>query len=443
MEISNELLSLFMFVGVFVGILGGFPVAFSLLGMAFLFGIPAFGDALPAFLIRRIFTVASNYVLAAVPFFVFMGVMLEKSGMAERLFGAIKIWMGKVKGGLAISTIILCTIIAASTGIIGASEVIVGLLALPIMLKSKYQKELATGTIIAGGALGTLIPPSVVTVIYGPTAGVSVGRLLISTILPGLMLSTLFILYIVIRCQLNPSLGPVSEDEDRNLSFVKKFRLTAFSLIPPLLLIFTVLGSIILGLAAPTEAAAMGAAGSMLLAIAYRKLTWQVLKDALYQTIKLTTMIMLVLVAGNAYSGVFLGLGGGLAMEQIILNLNMGQTGILLSFLFIIFLGGFLLDWTSILLIFIPIFAPIVVKAGIDPVLFGTLVIMMIQTSYLTPPMAPGIFYLKGIAPPAVKDTHIFKGIIPFALIQLFAIGLVILFPQIALWLPEVILSQR
>lgn len=439
---DHEVLALLMFVGVFVGIIAGYPVAFSLLGMAFLFGIPAFGEALPAMLIRRIFSVASNYVLAAVPFFVFMGVMLEKSGMAEKLFGAIKVWMGNYNGGLAISTILLCTVIAASTGIIGASEVIVGLLALPIMLKSKYQKELATGTIIAGGALGTLIPPSVVTVVYGPTAGVSVGRLLMATILPGLLLSALYILYIAIRCKINPDLGPVSQDAERQ-TFIQKVRNTALALIPPLLLIFTVLGSIVFGFAAPTEAAAMGASGSVILAIAYRRLNWTVLKDALYQTIKLTTMIMLVLTAGNAYSGVFLGLGGGAALERIILSLDIGETGILLTFLFIVFLGGFLLDWTSILLIFIPVFAPIVVKVGIDPVWFGTLVIMMIQTSYLTPPMAPGIFYLKGIAPPEIKDTHIFKGIIPFTLLQLLGIALVIIFPQIALWLPQVMLSFR
>ena len=438
---GNEILAMFMFLGVFVGILAGFPVAFSLLGMAALFGIPAFGDALPAMLIRRVFTVSSNYVLAAVPFFVFMGVMLEKSGMAEKLFEAIKLWMGRFKGGLALSTIILCTIIAASTGIIGASEVIVGLLALPVMLKSNYQKELAVGTIIAGGALGTIIPPSVVTVVYGPTAGVSVGRLLMATIIPGLLLSLLYAIYIIIRCQINPSLGPAS-NEDRDVPLSHKLKITLVALVPPLVLIFSVLGSIVLGLAAPTEAAALGAFGTIVLAAGYRRLNWEVLKDALFQTIKLTTMIMLVLTAGNAYSGVFLGLGGGAALEKAIMSLNLGSTGVLAVFLGIIFLGGFVLDWTSIILIFIPVFAPIVVKAGIDPVLFGTLVIMMIQTSYLTPPMAPGIFYVKGIAPPEVKDGHIFRGIIPYTCLQLLGIATVVMFPKIALWLPEVLLSN-
>lgn len=439
---GGEYLALLMFVGVFVGIMAGFPVAFSLFGMAFLFGFSAFGDALPAMLIRRIFTVASNYVLAAVPFFVFMGVMLEKSGMAEKLFLAIKVWMGKYKGGLAISTIVLCTIIAASTGIIGASEVIVGLLALPVMLKSNYQKELATGTIIAGGALGTLIPPSVVTVVYGPTAGISVGRLLMATIFPGLLLSVIYILYIIIRTRLNPALGPASKD-DPEMTLADKLKITAVAMVPPLFLIFAVLGSIILGIAAPTEAAAMGAFGSILLAMAYRRLNWIVLKDALYQTIKLTTMIMLVLTAGNAYTGVFLGLGGGSALEGLLEALNLGPTGVLIVFLAVVFIGGFLLDWTSILLIFVPVFSPIVIKMGIDPVWFGTLVIMMIQTSYLTPPMAPGIFYVKGIAPPEVKDVHIFKGIIPFTLLQLTGIALVIIFPKIALWLPSVLINAK
>lgn len=438
---SSEYISLLMFVAVIISILAGFPVAFSLLGVSLLFGVYSFGDAVAAMLIRRIFNTAGNYVLAAVPFFVFMGVMMEKVGMAENIFQAIRLWIGKVKGGLAVSTILLCTVIAASSGIIGASEVIVGLLALPIMLKYNYQKELSAGTIIAGGALGTLIPPSVVTVVYGPTAGVSVGRLLIATIFPGLLLSTIYILYLLIRCHLNPRLGPPAPVET-SMGLREKLSFTARAFVPPIFLILAVLGSIIFGLAAPTEAAAMGAFGTVLLTIGYRRLNWKVLKEVVYETLKLTSMIMIILAAGSAYSGVFLGAGGGTALEEILMSLNLGRWGLLAIFMLTIFLAGFLLDWTSIILIFVPIFSPIIVKLGFDPIWFGVLVIMMIQTSYLTPPMAPGIFYLKGIAPPELKEHHIYRGIIAFTCLQLLGILLVILFPEIALWLPNRIMGM-
>lgn len=437
---SSEYISLFMFLAVIISILAGFPVAFSLLGVSLLFGVYAFGDAVAAMLIRRIFNTAGNYVLAAVPFFVFMGVMMERAGMAENIFHAIRMWIGKLRGGLGVTTILLATVIAASSGIIGASELIVGLLALPIMLKYNYQKELATGAIIAGGALGTLIPPSVVTVVYGPTAGVSVARLLIATILPGLLLSTIYNLYILIRCYLNPNLGPPAPIEEK-ISLAQKLSFTARAFVPPIFLILAVLGSIIFGLAAPTEAAAMGAFGSGLLALAYRKLNWTMLKEVVYETLKLTSMIMVILAAGSAYTGVFLGAGGGEALEKILLSLNLGRWGILAIFMLTLFLAGFLLDWASIILIFVPVFAPIIVKLGFDPIWFGVLVIMMIQTSYLTPPMAPGIFYLKGIAPPEIKEHHIYRGIIAFTCLQLLAIVLVILFPQIALWLPNKIIG--
>ncbi|MEW6622851.1 MAG: TRAP transporter large permease subunit [Bacillota bacterium] len=437
---GGEYFPLLMFVGVIIGILAGFPVAFSLLGIALIFGISGFGDAVSAMLIRRILNVAMNYVLAAVPFFVFMGVMLERSGVAERLFEAVQMWVGRLKGGLAISTIIMCTIFAAATGIIGASVVIIGLLALPAMLKHKYQKELALGCIIAGGSLGTIIPPSVVTVVYGPIAGLSVGRLLMATIMPGFLLAAIYLIYVALRCQMKPELGPPVILEHHK-SIKEKLVISAGALVPPIVLVVAVLGSIIAGLAAPTEAAALGAFGSTMLCIAYRKLNWKVLKEVVFETIKLTSMIMLVLAAGTAYSGVFLGLGGGRLLESIMLGWNVGPWGLLIIFMFIIFIAGFLLDWISVLLIFVPVFTPIVVKLGFNPIWFSVLVIMMIQTSYLTPPMAPGIFYIKGICPPEIKDPHLFRSVIPFVVLQLVGIVLVMIFPEIVLWLPEKIIG--
>jgi tripartite ATP-independent transporter DctM subunit len=434
---SSEFYSLFMFPVMIVSVFAGFPVAFCLMGIAVIFGIFGFGASLPQMLIRRVYGMADNYVLAAVPLFIFMGTMLERSGIAKRLFEAISIWTGRLKGGLAISTILMCTIIAACTGIIGASEVMVGVMAIPVMLKRNYNHALICGTICAGGALGTLIPPSVVTVVYGPAAGLSVGRLLISTIFPGLLLSAIYIIYIAVRSNLNPVFAPPIPPEEARVPLKQKLAITATGMVPSLVLIFSVMGSIVLGLSPPTEAAALGAFGSIILTIAYRNLTLEALKETVIQTLKISSMMMIILVGGSMFSGIFLGMGGGEATEKILAALNLGPWGVLVLFLFIIYLAGFILDWASILLVFVPIFSPIIDKLGFDPIWFGTLFIMMIQTSYLTPPMAPGIFYLKGIAPPEITTNEIFQGIVPYMFLQLLGIAIVTMFPQIALWLPE------
>ena len=434
---SSEFFSLLMFPVMLVSVFAGFPVAFCLMGIALIFGIFGFGASLPPMLIRRVYGMADNYVLAAVPLFIFMGTMLERSGIAKRLFEAISIWTGRLKGGLAISTILMCTIIAACTGIIGASEVMVGVMAIPAMLKRNYNHSLICGTICAGGALGTLIPPSVVTVVYGPAAGLSVGRLLISTIFPGLLLSTIYIIYIAVRSNLNPVFAPAIPPEESRIPLKQKLIITATGMVPSLALIFSVMGSIVLGLSPPTEAAALGAFGSIVLTIAYRNFTLKALKETVIQTLRISSMMMIILVGGSIFSGVFLGMGGGEATEKILAALHLGPWGVLTLFLLIIYLAGFILDWASILLVFVPIFSPIIDKLGFDPIWFGTLFIMMIQTSYLTPPMAPAIFYLKGIAPPEITTNEIFKGIVAYMFLQLVGVAIVTMFPQIALWLPD------
>ena len=434
---SSEFYSLLMFPVMIVSVFAGFPVAFCLMGIALIFGIFGFGASLPPMLIRRVYGMADNYVLAAVPLFIFMGTMLERSGIAKRLFEAISIWTGRLKGGLAISTILMCTIIAACTGIIGASEVMVGVMAIPAMLKRNYNHSLICGTICAGGALGTLIPPSVVTVVYGPAAGLSVGRLLISTIFPGLLLSTIYIIYIAVRSNLNPVFAPAIPPEESRIPLKQKLVITATGMVPSLALIFSVMGSIVLGLSPPTEAAALGAFGSIVLTIAYRNFTLKALKETVIQTLRISSMMMIILVGGSIFSGVFLGMGGGEATEKILAALHLGPWGVLVLFLLIIYLAGFILDWASILLVFVPIFSPIIDKLGFDPIWFGTLFIMMIQTSYLTPPMAPAIFYLKGIAPPEITTNEIFKGIVAYMFLQLVGFAIVTMFPQIALWLPD------
>ena len=434
---SSEFFSLLMFPVMIVSVFAGFHVAFCLMGIAVIFGVFGFGASLPPMLIRRVYGMADNYVLAAVPLFIFMGTMLERSGIAKRLFEAISIWTGRLKGGLAISTILMCTIIAACTGIIGASEVMVGVMAIPAMLKRNYNHSLICGTICAGGALGTLIPPSVVTVVYGPAAGLSVGRLLISTIFPGLLLSTIYIIYIAVRSNLNPVFAPPIPPEEARVPLKQKLVLTATGMVPSLALIFSVMGSIVLGLSPPTEAAALGAFGSIILTIAYRNFSLRALKETVIQTLRISSMMMIILVGGSMFSGIFLGMGGGEATEKILAALHLSPWGVLGLFLFIIYLAGFILDWASILLVFVPIFSPIIDKLGFDPIWFGTLFIMMIQTSYLTPPMAPAIFYLKGISPPEITTNEIFKGIVAYMFLQLVGIAIVTLFPQIALWLPE------
>jgi tripartite ATP-independent transporter DctM subunit len=438
---SSEYFILLMFPGVLFCIFCGFPVAFSLMGMSLIFGSFGFGDAVGAMLIRRVWDVANNYVLAAVPLFVFMGSMLEASGIASRLFEAMIQWTGRVRGGMAIGTVIMCTIFAAATGIIGASEVVIGLLAIPPMLARKYDKGLICGTICAGGSLGTIIPPSVVIVVYGPAAGLSVGRLLMAAVFPGLLLSALYIVYILVRCLIRPQDGPGLPPEEFGMPLRQKLKLTATSLVPPLVLIFAVMGTILLGWAAPTEAAALGAFGAVILTTIYGKMSWPTFKNACINTLRISAMIMLVLTGGTMYTGVFLGMGGGVVTEQILMGLNMTPWMMVFLFLGVAFIAGFLLDWISVLLIFVPIFVPIVIKMGFDPIWFSVLFLVVIQTSYLTPPMAPAIFYLKGIVPPEIRVTDMFSGVVPYIVLQLIGIAIIMAVPQVALWLPEMMIG--
>jgi tripartite ATP-independent transporter DctM subunit len=432
-----------MFPALFALIFIGFPVAFSLLGVAFAFGVYTFGDAVFFQFTQKIEDVASNFVLAAVPLFVFMGSMLERSGIAEQLFNAVHLWTRRLPGGLAIGTIVMCVIFAASTGVIGATETVVGLLAIPAMMKRFYSHQLISGTICAGGSLGTIIPPSVVVVVMGPIANVSIGDLMVGMIFPGLILSGLYILYVLGLCVVNPAAGPVSPPEPDEPGFLEKTRMTIVALWPPMFMVFAVLGSIMLGWAAPTEAAAIGAVGAVLLTLAYGKFSWTGLWEALKKTLIVTSMIMFILLAGSLFTGVFVGAGGMRFMREAIQGFDLGPWALLAIFLGLVFLAGFFLEWISILLIFLPIFMPFVLGAGMDPVWFCMLILIMIQTSYLTPPMAPAIFYLRGIAPPAITLPQMYAGVVPFILIQVLTLGIVIAFPKTALWLPAQLLTLR
>lgn len=438
-----------MFPALFALIFLGYPVAFSLMGVAFVFGLLTFGDAAFFQFTQKIEDLASNFVLAAVPLFVFMGSMLERSGIAERLFEAVHLWTKRLPGGLAIGTVIMCIIFAASTGVIGATETVVGLLAIPSMMRYNYSKSLISGTICAGGSLGTIIPPSVVVVILGPVADVSIGDLMVGMIFPGLILSALYIAYILGLCIIRPESAPRITDDADDPPFAAKIAITVKALVPPLLMIFAVLGSIMMGWAAPTEAAALGALGAFILTVAYGRFSLKTFWEAIVKTLLITSMIMMILLGGNLFTGVFAGAGGMGVMRDLIGAVDLGPWALLFLFLALVFIAGFFLEWISILLIFVPLFMPFINDAWaatgygayFDPVWFCMLLLIMIQSSYLTPPMAPAIFYLRGIAPKEITLKHMYRGVVPFLVIQVIALGVVMAFPETALWLPDQLLG--
>ncbi|MDO8595108.1 MAG: TRAP transporter large permease subunit, partial [Sulfuricaulis sp.] len=345
----------------------GIQVAFSMMITAVLFGLVIFGDRVIFQFVEKIEDISSNFVFAAVPLFVFMGAMLEKSGIADKLFEAIHIWTRRLPGGLALATISMCVIFAASSGVIGATESVVGLLTIPIMLRYKYDKGLISGSICAGGSLGTIIPPSVVAVVMGPLANISVGDLLYGMVFPGLIMASMYLIYIFTLCTIYPANGPRIPPEPGDPAFAEKLWITTRNLVPPLFMIFAVLGSILLGWASPTEAAAIGALASVLLTMLYGRFNFGGLYEALIKTVKITTMIMTVLLAGTLFTGVFIGGGGINTANVLIKEMHLTPWMLLSLMMFIIFIAGFFLDWISIVLIFVPLFTPLITAAGFDP----------------------------------------------------------------------------
>ena len=444
--------ALWMFPALMLFIFLGFPVALSLLSVAFIFGAMRFDFNVGVVNVfaQTVDEIASAYVLGAVPLFIFMGSLLERSGIAVRLFEAIHLWTRRLPGGLAVGTVILCVIFAAASGVVGATESVVGLLAIPVMLKYAYDKGLISGTICAGGSLGTIIPPSVVVVILGPVADVDVGALFMGMLFPGLILAGLYIIYILGRCMVWPEDGQRLPPDANDPPFIDKLWITAKALVPPLILIFAVLGTIMLGWATPTEAAAMGAAGSVLMTITYGNFTLGVLREALVKTTLVTAMILMILLAGKIFATVFTISGGLVGTQQLVSGANLTGWETLAILLLLAFIAGFVLDLISIILIIIPIAMPLIGQFdfyGMDPTQVKTwfciLFLIVIQTSYLTPPMAPAIFYLRGISPPEIRLGHMYKGVMPFIALEVIALGLVMLAPSIALWLPEQLLSVR
>lgn len=432
-------LAVFMFPFLFLLVFAGIPVAFSLISTAFLFGIFAYGMNLPTVFHSRMYDVTSNFILAAIPLFVFMGAMLERAGIAAKLFEAIKIWFGAFRGGLAITTIVMCGIFAASSGVVGAVEIVVGLMAIPAMMGAGYKKDLAAGTVCAGGSLGTTIPPSVVIIVYASLTEMSVGDLFAGILIPAFVIVGLFLIYIIGRCAIQRDAGPGLDPVELDATLAQKLWLALTALIPAALLILAVLGSIFAGIAAPTEAAAVGAAGAVALAIAYKQFSFKVLLEALTQTIKITAMVMMIVVGGVLFASIFIIHGGDDLVSELITGNEFSQTQIILLFLLVVFILGFILDWISVLIIVLPISDPIVRGAEIDPVWFGVMVCIVLQTSYLTPPMAPSIFYLRSIAPRDITYGDMYLGVTPYISAQMLTLGLVALYPAMATWLPEIL----
>jgi tripartite ATP-independent transporter DctM subunit len=435
-----------MFPALLVLIFLGFPVAFSLMGTALVFGYIRFGDSAIGLFVAKVDDVASNYILGAVPLFIFMGSLLERSGVAERLFEAIHMWTRRLPGGLAIGTVLLCVVFAASTGIVGATETVVGLLSIPVMLRYAYNKALISGTICAGGSLGTIIPPSVVVIILGPVADVSIGDLFAGMVIPGLMLATCYIVYIFVRCMLRPEDGRRLPPDDDEPPLLQKIWITAVALVPPMVLIFLVLGTILGGLATPTEAAACGAVGSLIMTLAYRTLTFEILRESLIKTVIITAMILMILLGGTMFAGVFTAAGGLVGMQQLLAAAQLSNWETMAILLLIAFVAGFVLDLISLILIVVPLAIPIITGFsfyGLDPgdvkVWFCICFLIMIQTSYLTPPMAPAIFYLRGISPPEIRLVDMYRGVIPFITLHMVVLAAVLALPWLSLWLPSVL----
>jgi len=437
-----DYLAAWMFLALTILLMAGFPVTFTLLGVSLTFGMIGFGWDFFNLLPLRIWGRMGNVTLAAVPLFVFMGVMLERSGLAEELLDTMGLLFGRLKGGLAISVVVVGALLGASTGIVGATVVTMGLLAVPTMLRRGYQKELATGTVSASGTLGQIIPPSIVLVLIGDIVGVSVGDLFIGAVLPGLLLVGLFILYILIAAYLRPGVAPaISKEELAAISPRQLAARVGKALFPPLFLMMSVLGSIFAGIASPTEAAAVGAVGATLLTIANKKFNMTILRDVMHTTVRLTCMVFIILCGAAAFGLVFRGLGGDTIVRNFLGGIadQYSHGAVLAIVMLLIFFIGFFLDFIEITFIHVPVLAPIMIDFGYDPVWFCILLAVNLQTSFLTPPFGFSLFYLKAVTPPEITTGHIYRGIIPFVFFQLIGLAIVVFFPQLATWLPDIV----
>ena len=433
---SPELITFLMFGSLMVFLAMGLPIGLTTGGIAVIFAVWLWGPQALFMIASRGFGWMNSEALVAIPMFVFMAGMLSKAGVVDDLFDAIYLWAGPLKGGLAVITVVVSTIMAAMSGIVGATEVTMGLVALPAMLKRNYDKGIALGCIAAGGSLGYLIPPSILFVLYGMAAEEPVGKLFMGGILPGILLAILYIIYIIIRSYIQPSLAPALSKAERQIPFQKKILLLRH-LGLPMVLIVMVMGSIYAGVTTITEASSVGALGSIAIALVHRRFNWLNFKETLFATIKVASMIIWLVIGSSSFISVYTGLGGADFVQDLITAVPFGRWGVLIMMqLILIFLGAFI-DWVGILMLTVPIFLPVVKSLGFDPLWYGVLFNMNMQVSCISPPFGPALFYLKGIVPPGITIGDIYRGIWPFLLIQILALALCMIFPQIIMVLPD------
>lgn len=434
---SSELITILFFGGMFALIFAGVPVAFALGGISSIFLYLTWGGDGFFLVANRLWTAMNSFTLIAIPLFMFMALILERTGVAQALFRMIHLWSGGLRGGLAIGTVLICAMFGAMVGVSGAAVVAMGTIALPAMLERKYDKRLALGCINAGGCFGVLIPPSIVMIVYAMLTGVSVGALFAAGMIPGLLMSVLVAGYIAIRCWLQPELGPALPKEERG-DWSERFRsLMAVAL--PIGIVVMVLGSILSGIATATEAAAIGVLGSLLSAMVHRTLSLNLIKEALLQTLRLTSMIMWIILGAQVFSTAYSAMGAQQVVMDLMAAIPGGEWGALAAMLLLLLLMGMVLDPIGIMLITLPVFMPIITMYGIDPIWFGVLFVIMVEIGYMTPPFGFNLFYLRGVAPPSISIGDIYISALPYAAVILFGLLLIIAFPGIALWLPKLL----
>ncbi|MCZ7563502.1 MAG: TRAP transporter large permease subunit [Burkholderiales bacterium] len=445
-EIALLMLGLFIFV-----ILLGFPIAFTLMAMGIGFGYYAYYQPDQAFFDNRVFylfsqntfSVMNNDVLVAVPLFLFMGYVIERANVLDRLFYSLQVAFKAIPASMAVAALVTCALFATATGIVGAVVTLMGLLAFPAMLKAGYDQKLSAGVICAGGTLGILIPPSIMLIVYGATSAVSVVKLYAAAMIPGFILAGMYIVYVILRTLITPSLAPKLPKSETDIPWLKILLLMLQAFVPLAVLILSVLGAILFGLATPTEAAAIGALGAMVIAAGYRALTWGRLKEAVFLTARTSAMVCYLFIGSWTFSSVFSYLGGEGLIKEFVLGLDLNTITFLLLSQLIIFLLGWPLEWSEIIIIFVPIFLPLLSHYDVDPLFFGILIALNLQTSFLTPPMAMAAYYLKGIAPPHVQLWTIFRGCLPFLTMVFVAMATIYVFPQTVYWLPDLFYSVR
>jgi tripartite ATP-independent transporter DctM subunit len=441
---SVEVLTILMFLTLMASIALGHPLAVTLAAVATLFGLIDNGfdiSALMGLFANNAWGIFLNYVLVAIPLFIFMAQILDRSKVSEGLFDALYQVLGGLRGGLGMAVIVVSTVFAATTGIIGASVVAMGLMAGPALLRRGYNRGMAAGIICASGTLGILIPPSIMLVVYGGLTGqkeTSVGNLFAAAILPGLLLSGLYLLYVGVRCYMNPKMGPPIPKEDRTATVGQKITMTLKNFVPPFGLILTVMGTILAGIATPTEAAALGCIGALILALVTGKLNWQVITQSCVSTARTTAMIMALFVGGKLFSVVFLSMGGGDVVADVLLGMDVHPYVVFVIMMAVVFIMGMFIDWAAILLVVVPIFTPIAMDLDFNPLWFAMMVCINLQTSFLTPPFGYALFYFKGVAPPEYTMGDVYRGIIPFVLIQIIGLVMLTVFPDIITYLPSV-----